>query len=82
MRRRRERRVTVTTAGWGLTDEQIKSLGGTKGKEIFWTPNIIIPVSMPGLGLKDKLLIAEVEQEAGAGILSSTITLVNREAYL
>jgi hypothetical protein len=37
---------------------------------------------MPGLGLNDKLLIAEVEQEAGAGTLTSTVTLASREAYL
>jgi prophage tail gpP-like protein len=82
MRRRRERRVTVSTAGWGLTDTQIKNLGDTSEKEIYWTPNTIIPISMPSLGLDDKLLIAEVEQEAGAGVWSSTITLVNRDAYL
>jgi hypothetical protein len=65
MRRRRERRETASTQGWGLSDGQIRALGGTGGKELFWVPNIIIPVSMPGLGLNDKLLIAEVEQEAG-----------------
>jgi prophage tail gpP-like protein len=82
MRRRRENRVTVTVSGWGLTDMQIKTLGETEGKEIFWVPNLLIPISMPSLGLKANLLIAEVEQEADTKILSSTITLVNREAYL
>jgi hypothetical protein len=37
---------------------------------------------MPLLGLDAKLLIAEVEQEADKETMSSTITLVNREAYL
>jgi prophage tail gpP-like protein len=82
MRRRRENRVTVTVSGWGLTDTQIKNLGATGGKEIFWVPNLLIPVSMPSLGLSANLLISEVEQEAGEDSMSSTITLVNKEAYL
>ncbi|MDR0376565.1 MAG: hypothetical protein LBH70_02105 [Spirochaetaceae bacterium] len=82
MRRRRENRVTVTVSGWGLTDTQIKDLGATNGKEIFWVPNLLIPVSMPSLGLEANLLIAEVELEAREDSMSSTITLVNREAYV
>jgi len=82
MRRRKENRVTVTVSGWGLTDTQIKNLGETVKKEIFWGPNLLIPISMPSLGLQANLLIAEVEQEASAETMSSTITLVNREAYL
>jgi prophage tail gpP-like protein len=81
MRRRRENRATVTVPGWGLTDAQIKNLGETIRKEIFWVPNLLIPVSMPSLGLRANLLIAEVEQEASADAASSAITLVNREAY-
>jgi prophage tail gpP-like protein len=82
MRRRRENRTAVTVSGWGLTDTQIKNLGATSGKEIFWVPNLLIPISMPSLGLSANLLIAEVEQEADQETMSSTITLVNREAYL
>jgi prophage tail gpP-like protein len=82
MRRRRETRTTVTVSGWGLTDTQIKNLGETVRKEIFWVPNLLIPVSMPSLGLRANLLIAEVEQEADTETVSSTITLVNREAYV
>jgi prophage tail gpP-like protein len=83
MRRRRENRVTVSVSGWGLTDAQIKNIErGTGGKEIFWTPNLLIPISMPSLGLRANLLIAGVEQEADREIMNSTITLVNREAYL
>jgi prophage tail gpP-like protein len=84
MRRRKENRVTVTVPGWGLTDTQIKNNLGTdtNGKEIFWVPNLLIPVSMPSLGLSDSLLIAEVEQEADQETMSSTIALINREAYL
>jgi prophage tail gpP-like protein len=83
MRRRRENRTTVTASGWGLTDTQIKNLGAvTSGREIFWVPNLLIPVSMPSLGLRANLLTAEVEQEADQETMSSTITLVNREAYL
>jgi len=84
MRRRKENRVTVTVSGWGLTDTQIEKNLGTdvSGKEIFWMPNLLIPISMPSLGLRANLLIAEVEQEASGETMSSTITLVNREAYL
>jgi hypothetical protein len=82
MRRRRESRVTVTVSGWGLTDGQIRRLGDTDGKEIFWVPNILIPVRIPSLGLSASLLIAEVEQEADGEIMNSTITLVKRDAYL
>jgi prophage tail gpP-like protein len=83
MRRRKENRATVTVSGWGLTDTQIKNLGaGTKGEEIFWAPNFLIPVRVPSLDLSANLLIAEVEQEADQKAMSSTITLVNREAYL
>jgi len=84
MRRRKENRVTVTVPGWGLTDAQIQKNLRTdvSGKEIFWAPNLLIPVSMPSLGLRANLLIAEVEQEASVETMSSTITLVNREAYL
>jgi prophage tail gpP-like protein len=82
MRRRRENRVTVTVPGWGLTDTQIKNLGETGGKEIFWVPNLLIPVSMPSLGLEAKLLISEAGQEATPETMSSGITLVNKEAYL
>jgi prophage tail gpP-like protein len=83
MNRRRESRVTVTVPGWGLTDTQIKNnLGGDADeKEIFWVPNLLIPVSMPSLGLDASLLIAEVEQEADQETMSSTITLVKRAAY-
>lgn len=83
MRRRRETRTTVTVSGWGLTDTQIKNLGAvTNRKEIFWVPNLLIPVRVPSLGLSANLLIAEVEQEATHETMSSTISLVNREAYL
>lgn len=83
MRRRRENRATVTVPGWGLTDDQIKNLGASTGeKEIFWVPNSLIPVSMPSEGLRANLLIAEVEHEAAADTMQTTITLVNREAYL
>jgi prophage tail gpP-like protein len=81
--RRKESRVTVTVPGWGLTDTQIKNnLGGdTDGKEIFRVLNLLIPVSMPSLGLSGNLLTAEVEQEADQETMSSTITLVKRDAY-
>jgi prophage tail gpP-like protein len=81
--RRRENRTTVAVANWGLTDRQIQDLGaGTKGKEIFWTPNILIPVRIPSLGLSRNLLISEVEYEATPEAFGCVVTVVNREAYL
>jgi prophage tail gpP-like protein len=83
MRRRKESRVTVAVPGWGLTDDQIARLGSvTKGKEVFWVPNLLIPVNAPSLGLDAKLLISEVEQEAYSDVLESRITVVNREVYI
>ena len=83
MNRRKETRVTVTVSGWGLTEKQIQNLGtNLHGKEILWTPNLLIPVSIPSMGLEAKLLIAEVELEASVETMSSTITLVKRAAYL
>jgi prophage tail gpP-like protein len=81
MKRRKESKTIVTVPGWGLTDEQIKSLGSTYKKELFWFPNSLIPVRIPSLGLIDKLLISEVEYTASADALSCDITLVNKEAY-
>jgi prophage tail gpP-like protein len=82
MRRRKENRTVVTVSGWGLTDSQIKALGGTAEREIFWIPNLLIPVKIPTLGLSRNMLISEVTQEAAAETMTSTITLVNKEAYL
>jgi prophage tail gpP-like protein len=80
--RRKETKTVVTVPSWGLTDGQIISMGETAGKEIFWVPNILIPVKVPSLGLNAKLLISEVEYSASADAVSCDITLVNREAYL
>jgi prophage tail gpP-like protein len=82
MRRRRETKTIVNVSGWGLTDEQIKSLGNTRGLEIYWVPNILIPVKIPSLGLNATLLISEVEYTVNAETMSCDITLVNREMYL
>jgi len=82
MKRRKEIKTTVTVPGWGLTDEQIKSLGKTVEKEIYWVPNLLIPVSIPSAGLNTKLLISEVEYAAAAEAVSCDLTLVNREMYL
>ena len=82
MLRRRETRTTVKVSGWGLTDSQIRELGGTAGKELFWSPNFLIPVSMPTLELGGNLLIAEVEHEADMQTMSSSITLTRPQAYM
>jgi prophage tail gpP-like protein len=81
MRRRKETRTQVTVSGWGLTDTQIKKLGATSGKEIFFVPNILIPVRIPTLGLNATLLISEVEYEAAPDAFGAALTLVNRDAY-
>ena len=81
MRRRRESRVTVTAPGWGLTDGQIKRLGGTAEKEIFFVPNLLVPVKCPSIGLEAALLVSEVEYEAGPDRFGCTVTVVNKEAY-
>jgi prophage tail gpP-like protein len=81
MLRRRETKTTVSVSGWGLTDEQIKSLGETIGKEIYWVPNLLIPVRIPSLGLETKLLISEVEYYATHDTMKCDITLKNKEAY-
>jgi hypothetical protein len=81
MRRRRENRVTVSVANWGLTDGQIKRLGETAEKEIFFVPNLLIPVKCLSIGLEDKLLISEVEYEATPETYGANITVVNKEAY-
>jgi prophage tail gpP-like protein len=81
--RRRENRTTVAVSGWGLIDRQIKDLGAvTSGKEIFWVPNILIPVRIPSLGLSRNLLISEVEYEATPEAFGCVVTVVNRDAYL
>ena len=80
--RRREIKTIVTVPGWGLTDEQIKSLGDTRGREIYWFPNSLIPVKVPALELNDSLLVSEVEYLANAETASCDITLVNRGMYL
>ncbi|GAB6392730.1 MAG: hypothetical protein MdMp014T_2103 [Treponematales bacterium] len=82
MRRRKADKLLTTVSGWGLTDEQIKRLGTTAEKEIFWIPNALIPVRIPSLGLDRSLLISEVEYEASPDTMMATLTLVNREAYL
>jgi len=82
MRRRKEVKTIVTVSGWGLTDEQIKTLGNTYRKEIYWFPNSIIPVKVPTLGFDTNLLISEVEYSADDKTANCDITLVNREMYL
>jgi prophage tail gpP-like protein len=81
MLRRRENRTTVTVSGWGLNDSQIKALGDTFQKEIFWNPNFLIPVNIPSSGLNGNLLISQAEYQADESSMTSALTLVNPEAY-
>lgn len=81
MLRRRSDKITCELSGWGLTEEQIKKLGGTFQKEIFWEVNLLIPVKLPSCGVNDKMLISQVEYTADAKSLSCDVTLVKPEAY-
>ena len=81
MKRRRQTRTMLNVPGWGLTDGQIKRLGDTAQKEIFFVPNLLIPVKCPSIGLNGKLLISDVEYEATPESIGSTVTVVNKEAY-
>jgi prophage tail gpP-like protein len=81
MRRRKERRITVRANGWGLGEAQIKRLGTTAEKELFFVPNLLITVKCPSMGIDDTLLVSEVEYTAGPEGFESAVTLVNKEAY-
>lgn len=81
MLRRREDKVTCTLSGWGLTEEQLKKLGGTYHKEIFWEVNLLIPVKLPSCDVNANMLISQVEYTADAKSLSCDVTLVKPEAY-
>lgn len=81
MSRRREIKTTVTVSGWGLSDEQMRALGSTEGKEIFWNPNFLIPVKIPSIGFDENLLISEVNYEADASSMTCSITLVKQDVY-
>jgi prophage tail gpP-like protein len=81
LRRRRETKTIATVPTWGLTDEQIISLGDTNGHEIYWVPNTLVPVKVPSLGLNADLLVSEVEYTASHEEMSCDITLVNRSMY-
>jgi prophage tail gpP-like protein len=81
MLRRRENRTLVTVTGWGLNDQQIKALGNTEEKEVFWNPNFLTSVKIPSSGLDDNLLISQVEYEADQSAMSCSLTLVNKDAY-
>jgi hypothetical protein len=80
MRRRRESRVTADVPGWGLADEQIKQLGGTAEKEIFFVPNLLAPVKRPSIGLDTALLVSEVEYEEPPERFGCTVTAASKEA--
>ena len=79
--RRKARRLLAVVSGWGLTDGQIRSLGDTFHKEIFWNPNFLIPVTIPSFGIDGNLLISQVEYEADQAAMRCALTLVNKEAY-
>ena len=80
--RRRKVTTKVTVSGWGLTDEQIKSFGDTKEKELFFNPNFLIPVYIPYAGLDAKMMISEVEYRADPHTFGCTVSLVNPEVYM
>ncbi|WP_020613099.1 hypothetical protein [Sediminispirochaeta bajacaliforniensis] len=82
IRRRRERRITVSVADWGLSLAQLKKLGNLSGKEIFWETNFLTPVKLPSLSIEANLLTSQIEYKADAKSMSCDIQLVPREAYL
>ena len=71
MLRRREIRTAVTVPGWGLSDPLIRRLGNTAQREITWSPNFLVPVSVPSMDISRNLLVAEVEHEADARTMQS-----------
>ena len=81
MLRRRVDKIVCTLSGWGLTEEQIKKLGGTYHKEIFWEVNLLIPVKLPSCGVNANMLISQVEYTADSNTVSCDVTLVKSEAY-
>lgn len=81
MLRRRENKITCTLSGWGLTEEQIRKLGGTYHKEIFWEVNLLIPVKLPSCNVNANMLISQVEYTADTKSFSCDVTLVKPEAY-
>jgi prophage tail gpP-like protein len=81
LRRRKDKRTTVTVTGWGLSESHIKAWGNTFQKEIFWNPNFLIPINIPSAGLDANLLISQTEYQADASSVTTAITLVKREAY-
>ena len=81
MLRRKHNRIKATVTGWGLSDAQIRALGSTNQRELFWAPNFLIPVKAPSFGLDANLLVCQVELTANPSVMTSDITLVNKEAY-
>lgn len=81
MLRRKDSRIIASVAGWGLSDQQIKNLGGANKKEIFWETNFIIPVKIPSSKFEDFMFISQVEHTEDIKSFSSNITLVNPEVY-
>lgn len=79
--RRQESSVIVTLPSWSLSDSQIKNLGSTDYKEIFWEVNFLIPVDIPSLGIDTSLLITQVEYTADASSMRCDLTLSNKEVY-
>jgi prophage tail gpP-like protein len=81
MRRRRGRRIVATVSGWGLTDTQLRALGDTDKKEVFWKPNFLIPVNIPSRKISGNLLLSQVEYQATESAMTAALTLVNEEVY-
>lgn len=81
MQRRKENKVKLSVSGWGLTTEQLKDLGGTIQKEIFWEPNFLIPVSLPSYGINDTLLTKTIKCIANTQTMETTIELTHKGAY-
>lgn len=81
MLRRRENKVTCNMSGWGLPSMQIKALGDTYHKEVFWEVNSLIKVNLPSFGFVGNMLVSKVEYKADSNNFSCDVTLSNPESY-
>lgn len=71
----------VFSMGGCVRDSQIKKLGNTNSKEIFWEVNFLIPVRIPSLNTEDNLLVSAVEYNADVSSMQCNLTLSKKEVY-
>jgi prophage tail gpP-like protein len=79
--RRRNRRITVTTKSWGLSENQLRQMGSLEGKEVLWEINFLTPVKLANLGLDLNMLVSQVEYRADTKSMACDIGLSKPETY-